>query len=218
MTTTDEQQTDDLTGGPSGPLRPGVRVHLQERDLREPRSFVGRVASIAESIRVEVLDEMDETDLGVGALVRATATTPDGLYLANTRVLERGADDLLLDAAGTSRYVQRRKHERVPVTLTLQCMRVGDEKQGVIDVETLDLSQGGVKIVAPPGLQVGDVVELTVADADETIGYRGLVIDVRDAPERPGARAARVAFSGFTDAMESALTRLIARHAPQAGA
>ena len=218
MTTTDEQQTDDLTGGPSGPLRPGVRVHLQERDLREPRSFVGRVASTDGCIRVEVLDEMDETDLGVGAQVRATATTPDGLYLANTQVLERSPDELLLDVAGTSRYIQRRKHERVPVKLALRCTRVGDEKQPAIDVETVDLSQGGVKIVAPPGLQVGDVVLLTVADANETIGYRGLVIDVRDAADRPGARAARVAFSGFTEAMEAALTRLIARHAPQTGA
>ena len=218
MTTTDEQQTDDLTGGPAGPLRPGVRVHLQERDLREPRSFVGRVASTDGGIRVEVLDEMDDTDLGIGAEVRATTTTPDGLYLANTRVLERTSDELLLDVAGTSRYVQRRKHERVPVKLTLRCSRVGDETHPVIDVETVDLSKGGVKIVAPPGLQVGDVVMLTVADANETIGYRGLVIDVRDAPDHPGARAARVAFSGFTDAMEAALTRLIARHAPNAGA
>lgn len=215
MATTEERHTDDLTGGPNGPLRAGVRVHLQERDLVEPRSFVGRLSGGDDGIAVELLDPLEDGDLRQGAGVRLTCTTDDGLYLANTTVRRREESSLVLDQSGTSRWVQRRRHRRVPVQLSLQCRRLGDEAPPVLDVEAVDLSKGGVRILAPEGLQVGDVVLLTLADAGESVGYRGLVVDVRDAAERPGKRSARVAFSGFTEAMEAALGQLLSRHAPE---
>ena len=200
---------------PAGALQAGVRVHVQERDAGNASGpLVGRVLGADHTgVRVELLDLPYLGALRPGVDVRLTNTTDHGLFLANTVVRQRDDALLELDPPSSTRYVQRRRHRRVPVSLSLQCQRLGDHSAAVIAAEAVDLSRGGLQLMVPRGLESGDVVQLTVLDADDTVSYRGLVVDVRDLDDAGDRRCARVAFSGFTPAMEAALARLLARHA-----
>ena len=204
---------------PAGPLRPGVRVHVQERDAGNASGpLVGRVlAADTSGVRVELLDQPYLGALRTGVEVRLTNTTEFGLFLANTVVRERVDDVLDLEPPSSTRYVQRRRHRRVPVSLSLQCRRLGEHETSSLQAEAVDLSRGGLRLIVPSGLESGDVVQLTVLDADDAVSYRGLVVDVRELEDESDRRCARVAFSGFTPAMEAALGRLLARHTELAG-
>lgn len=73
---------------------------------------------------------------------------------------------------------ERRSHRRVPARLTVHCRRVG--RTGVDDeVEIIDLSMGGVRITAPERLDVGDTVEISVHDENDTLTISGLVVSTR---------------------------------------
>lgn len=194
-------------------LRPGARVHLQEVRDGHPRAWVARLGEVGDdAIEVDLLDPVDDGDLVPGTEIRLTLGTDDGLFLANTTILTRGEDHLVLAAPTTIRTVQRRQHRRTPVAMSLECRRLADSDRSRFDVTTVDLSEGGVRLVAPPGLVVGDVVMLTVVEHADTVAYRGLVVDVRPDPDE-GPSEVRVAFSGFNAAMESALGKLLGRAA-----
>ena len=190
-------------------------MHVQERDAGNASGpLVARVLEASPTgLRLELLDLPYLGALRPGVDVRLTNTTEHGLFLANTVVRDRDDVIIELDPPSSTRYVQRRRHRRVPVKLSLRCQRLGDHRDAVLAAETVDLSRGGLQLVVPPGLEAGDVVELTVLGDEDSISYRGLVVDVRDLDERGERRCARVAFSGFTPAMEAALARLLARHA-----
>lgn len=196
-----------------GPLQVGARVHLQQvaRD-GDPRAFVARVTRVDDDgIEVDLLDPAEPDDLLPGAEVRLTLGREDGLYLANTRVDSHDDGHLVFEPPTTTRTVQRRRHRRTSVALELECRRLADSERSRFEVTTVDLSEGGVRIVAPTGLVVGDVVMLTLAEETDAVAYRGLVVDVRGA-DRDGAEDVRVKFAGFNAAMEAAVRTLLARH------
>lgn len=70
---------------------------------------------------------------------------------------------------------ERRTTPRVPTRFTVHCRRLG--RGGIDDdVEVVDLSMGGLRIVAPDRLQVGDVVELKIDEALDPLTLFGLVV------------------------------------------
>jgi hypothetical protein len=209
-----------VTGGlddrPAAPLAVGSRVHLQEVEgPGAPRGAVGRLTAVDDGrLAITLLDPIGPSDLQPTAAVRLSCAMEEGLYTANTEVVSREGDDLVLEVPSTSRQVQRRRHRRVPVRLSLQCRRLEDTTHGAFEVMALDLSEGGVRMATPEGLVVGDVVRLTIDDDADTIDFRGLVVDVRQSSDHPGTHDVRVAFSGFNEGMQSALGKLLARHTP----
>lgn len=70
---------------------------------------------------------------------------------------------------------ERRSAPRVATRFPVHCRRLG---RGGIDheVEVVDLSMGGVRIVAPEALQVGDVVELKISEGIDPLTLFGLVV------------------------------------------
>ena len=101
---------------------------------------------------------------------------------------------------------ERRTHRRVPTRFTVNCRRIG--RSGVDEaVEVVDLSMGGVRITAPPALQLGDVVELTVHGAADPFTLSGLVVSTSS--DRAAIRHGHIAFTRLTPPTLEHITRLI---------
>lgn len=49
---------------------------------------------------------------------------------------------------------------------------------------TCDLSEGGVRLVAPDSFNVGDEVFVTITGDDVTIEYEGVIVDSHDASDQ----------------------------------
>jgi hypothetical protein len=88
---------------------------------------------------------------------------------------------------------ERRSAPRVPTRFPVHCRRLG--RGGIDDtVEVVDLSMGGMRIVAPEPLQVGDVVELTVEEGIDPLVLFGLVVGTTVGDE-DGERFGNIAFT-----------------------
>jgi hypothetical protein len=100
----------------------------------------------------------------------------------------------------------RREFRRVSVGFSVHCLRLG--RRGIdTDVKVIDLSPGGLRLVAPKGMDGGDVVELTFTVGDMKIPVRGLVVYTTTTDK--GARHGHIAFTGLGDAALNALGRLL---------
>ena len=98
-------------------------------------------------------------------------------------------------SAAPPNAAERRAHPRVPTRFVVNCRRLG--RGGVDgDVEVVDLSMGGIRITAPPGLQLGDVVELTVREGADPFTLSGLVVSTSS--DRVEARYGHIAFTRLT--------------------
>jgi hypothetical protein len=104
-------------------------------------------------------------------------------------------------------FADRRAHPRVPASFTLHCRRLGratiDE-----DVEVLDISMGGLRIVAPDRLDVGHVLELTTPEADEG-KLTGLVVGTSRAD---GGKHAHIAFTRVGPPALERIAQLVDQH------
>lgn len=70
---------------------------------------------------------------------------------------------------------ERRAHPRVGTRFGVHCRRMG--RSGIDrDVEVVDLSMGGMRIMGTGELRTGDVVELTISEAGPTLTLTGLVV------------------------------------------
>lgn len=216
---TDDAARSDPSDRLLSPLPVGAVVTLQEHEHPEaPWVVDGRLASAGtRGLGVELLGGKGVGGFPVGAGVRLSCGTEAGLYLANTSVVGHDDDVVHLDTPASSRFVQRRRHPRVPVRLSMSCRRLVAGSADAVEVLAVDLSEGGVRIVAPAGIQVGEVVLLTVADGTDAIGHRGTVVDVREVADAPGTRHARVAFGSSNPATEAALHQLLQRHSQPTG-
>jgi len=99
-----------------------------------------------------------------------------------------------VDGSGTvevGREAERRVHARVDAGFGVHCRRMG--RGGVDgDVEVLDLSMGGMRILGSDELRTGDVVELTISEAGPTLTLTGLVVGNSEAE---AGRCSHIAFT-----------------------
>ena len=105
---------------------------------------------------------------------------------------------------------ERRAHPRFPVSFPVRCRRLGPPRVQVTDdAWVVDLSVGGMCVVAPPWIDVGNVVMI------ETEGHavRGLVVAVNDADPDTADRRAHIACSRLGAEAEAALAHLLEVHA-----
>jgi hypothetical protein len=114
---------------------------------------------------------------------------------------------------------ERRRHRRFAVRTNLRCRRLG---RGGYDEEvaSIDLSLGGVLLLADDRVDVGDVVALDFAVVDETLGLRGLVVSVRPTlgSDGPHERYVHVAFTGLSPERFDSLCQFLDTLAPAAAA
>lgn len=104
-----------------------------------------------------------------------------------------------------SSTAERRKHPRVATALRVHCQRLG--RSGVDEVvEVIDLSPAGARISAPPELQVGDVVQLTMGQP-VPLTVSALVVHVTSAPAGDGY--GHVAFTRLVPETEARIAELI---------
>ncbi len=100
-----------------------------------------------------------------------------------------------MSTPGVPDAAERRAHPRVASRFTVICRRLG--RSGVHQyVDVLDLSMGGVRITAPPALQLGDVVELTVDEGSDSFDLSGLVVSTSSDGDE--ARYGHIAFTQLT--------------------
>lgn len=110
-----------------------------------------------------------------------------------------------------SQESDRRAHPRVDASFSVQLRRLGtgSRPQPCDVVRVVDLSLGGVRVVAPPWANVGDVVQIVVDD----LGLRGLVVGV--SPNRAsgrGWRNAHIAFTNMSDPTLAAVSQIVDLH------
>jgi PilZ domain len=117
---------------------------------------------------------------------------------------------------------ERRRHRRFAVRTNLRCRRLG---RGGFDEEvaSIDLSLGGVLLLADDRVDVGDVVALDFAVVDVTLGLRGLVVSVRPTvgshgPHGPHGRYVHVAFTGLSPERLDSLCQFLDTLVPAATA
>ena len=113
-------------------------------------------------------------------------------------------------ADGTISIDERRRHRRQPVCTGVRCRRLG---RGGFDesVESLDLSLGGMLLLADRRLGVGDVLHLELGRDGTNVRLQGMVVGVRDAPFTGlHARYVHVAFTSLSSHRLDALAELLA--------
>lgn len=100
---------------------------------------------------------------------------------------------------------ERRAHKRHPVTFAVRCRRLGPRRAGATQVvDVVDVSLGGMKITAPPWVDVGNVLEVEL----DGVGLRALVVALSGHGLAPGpasttdersAGYAHLAFGSLSD-------------------
>ena len=110
--------------------------------------------------------------------------------------------------------IERRRHHRYPATFKVRCARLGHEGTEA-EVEAVDVSLSGLRMVAPHGVAAGDVLELDL-DLDAPVHATGIVVTCRPAREVRGRREAHIAFTRVTPAVRREIEALIARVRPAA--
>jgi hypothetical protein len=105
--------------------------------------------------------------------------------------------------------LERRAHPRVDASFSVRLRRLGtgSRPQPSDVVRVVDLSLGGVRVVAPGWTHVGDVVHIDVDD----LGLRGLVVGVSHTSNR-SARNAHIAFTNMSGPTLTAVGHIVDLH------
>jgi hypothetical protein len=108
----------------------------------------------------------------------------------------------------TTPTLERRRHQRYPATFKVRCTRIGREAEPD-EVDAVDVSRSGLRMIAPRGVAAGDVLSLVLNPA-EPVHTTGIVVTCRPAFDVRGRREAHIAFTQVTADAERELDRLIA--------
>jgi hypothetical protein len=106
----------------------------------------------------------------------------------------------------TSPTIERRRHPRYPAHFKVRCTRIGGD--GPSEVDAVDLSRSGVRIIAPHGVAAGDVLTLELNPPD-AVRTTGIVVTCRPAYDVRGRREAHIAFTKVTAEVQRGLDALI---------
>jgi hypothetical protein len=104
--------------------------------------------------------------------------------------------------------LERRRHQRYPATFKVRCSRIGREGEPD-EVDAVDVSRSGLRMIAPRGIAAGDVLSLVLNPA-QPVHTTGIVVTCRPAFDVRGRREAHIAFTKVTADVERELERLIA--------
>ncbi|MDQ1520266.1 MAG: hypothetical protein QOI55_1339 [Actinomycetota bacterium] len=89
----------------------------------------------------------------------------------------------------------------------MQSTRIG--REGPADeVDAVDMSRSGLRMIAPHGMAAGDVLSLVLNPADP-VRATGIVVTCRPAFDVRGRREAHIAFTKVTAEVQRELERLI---------
>jgi hypothetical protein len=102
--------------------------------------------------------------------------------------------------------MERRRHQRFPAHFKVRCSRIG--KDDTAEVDAVDVSRSGLRMIAPHGVAAGDVLSLTLNPA-EPVHMTGIVVTCRPAFDVRGLREAHVAFTKVNHDLQVALDHLI---------
>jgi PilZ domain-containing protein len=108
----------------------------------------------------------------------------------------------------TTPTLERRRHQRYPATFKVRCSRIGREAEPD-EVDAVDVSRSGLRMIAPRGVAAGDVLSLVLNPA-QPVHTTGIVVTCRPAFDVRGRREAHIAFTKVTADVERELDRLIA--------
>jgi hypothetical protein len=103
--------------------------------------------------------------------------------------------------------LERRRHQRYPVAFKVRCTPIGREGP-VTEVDSVDVSRSGLRMIAPRGIAAGDVLDLILNPTDP-VHTTGIVVTCRPAYDVRGQREAHVAFTKVSAELKRALDRLI---------
>jgi hypothetical protein len=109
--------------------------------------------------------------------------------------------------------MERRRHQRYPANFKVRCTRIGKEETA--EVDAVDVSRSGLRIIAPHGVAAGDVLTLVLNPLDP-VQTTGIVVTCRPAFDVRGKREAHIAFTKVTAEVQRELDRLIAMAGPHA--
>lgn len=105
----------------------------------------------------------------------------------------------------------RRQWRRVSVEVTMRCKRLG-RAEFEMDVATVDLSPGGVRLRTSSPLMTGDVVLCWVDDGGGGAPARLKGLVVQSGAQHSPAWDAHVAWTNLTPAASEELSRILTLH------
>lgn len=103
---------------------------------------------------------------------------------------------------------ERRRHPRTEVELSVTVEKIGGRAISGAG-STIDISEGGARLVGPAALVVGDVVRVTLTGSDVSVEQQGLVVGRQEAAR--GQATLNIAFKTLDDQRTIDLRRLIDR-------
>jgi hypothetical protein len=95
------------------------------------------------------------------------------------------------------------------VDFKVRCKHLGREGSAS-EVDAVDVSLSGLRMVAPHGVAAGDVLDLEL-DPGSPVHTTGIVVTCRPAQEVRGRREAHIAFTRVTPAVQRQIETLIDR-------
>jgi hypothetical protein len=108
--------------------------------------------------------------------------------------------------------LERRRHQRYPATFKIRCTPIG-RGGAEEEVDAVDVSRSGLRMIAPRGVAAGDVLSLVLNPTDP-VHTTGIIVTCRPAYDVRGQREAHIAFTKVTPELQRELDRLIAAAAP----
>src|SRR5690348_2453019 len=109
--------------------------------------------------------------------------------------------------------IERRRHRRYRAAFKVRCTRIGKENLDA-EVDAVDVSLSGLRIIAPRGVAAGDVLSLVLDPVDDQVRATGIVVACRPAFDVRGQREAHIAFTRVNATVQQQLAQLIERAAP----
>jgi hypothetical protein len=108
--------------------------------------------------------------------------------------------------------IERRRHRRYQAAFKVHCSRIGKENLDA-EVDAVDVSLSGLRIIAPRGVAAGDVLSL-VLNPPDPVRTTGIVVACRPAYDVRGSREAHIAFTRVNASVQQGIEKLIGTSAP----
>ena len=149
-------------------------------------------------------------------IVKASIFSENGLYNTNIRILEKRlvGDCFYCDAELNARIdkIQRRKHIRVPVNLSVNCNLIGSE---VFESTAKDISIGGMllnckKSSVPENFYDNQDIEIVFDLEDYLFRLKGLIIRAKENISRD-TYVYHVKFTNITEEEKNIISKFVTR-------
>jgi len=144
-----------------------------------------------------------------GEVVAIQSRQSHGAYVVKAEVLECRQDEgveIILKPRGEIERIQRRQHFRVALRIPVKIKHPGDEP---VELTTEDVSAGGLRVVYPREIAVGDPLHITLASTEDGLTVMCNAHVRRCRPSEDGQFELGIAFARLRASDEDRLVQVL---------